>query len=186
MDPKNRPAEIYQMPGRQSDEFSVVAIYDSHIEAEAAVRKLQTSGIDLKKCSIAGRENQSGEHVIGYYQAGDRPAAWGKIGAFWGGLWGLLSGSGIFLIPGIGPVLVGGTLVSAIVGALEGAAIGGGLSALGAGFYNIGIPSETIVDYETAIKGDRYVVIVHGSSTEVATAKVVLESSHEHEKLNFT
>ena len=179
-----RIVEIYKVP-TQPDEFSVVGVLETHIEAEEAVKKLQQSGIDLKKCSIVGKEQHTGEHVIGYYYAGDRAAYWGKLGAFWGGLWGLLGGSALFLIPGIGPVVVGGTFVPAIVGALEGAVVGGGISALGAGFYNIGVPQNSIVDYEIAVKGDRFVVIVHGNSDEVAKAKAILESSAKAEAPDF-
>ena len=39
---------------------------------------------------------------------------WGKLGAFWGGLWSLLFGSALFLIPGIGPVTA--TAVIAAIG----------------------------------------------------------------------
>ena len=34
--------------------YSVVAIYDSHSQAETAVKELQMSGIDMKKISIVG------------------------------------------------------------------------------------------------------------------------------------
>lgn len=172
---------IYRAPG-PTEEYTVVGVLETHIEAEKAVKKLQFAGIDLKQCSIIGKENTSEEAVVGYYYAGDRVEYWGKMGAFWGGLWGLLGGSAYFLIPGIGPVLIGGTFVTAMVGALEGAAVVGGLSALGAGFYNIGIPAESIVDYEAAVKGDRFIVIVHGNSSEVAKAKTVLESTIPVEK----
>ena len=60
---------------------------------------------------------------------------WGKMGAFWGGVWGLLVGAAFFVIPGVGPVLIAGPLVAWVVSALEGAAVVGGLSALGAGLY---------------------------------------------------
>ena len=70
--------------------------------------------------------------TLGYYNTGDRMMYWGKLGAFWGGLWGLLFGSAFFLVPGIGPLVVAGPLVTWIVGALEGAVVMGGFSALGA------------------------------------------------------
>jgi len=111
---------------------AVVALYNSHTEAEAAVKELQKSGFDMKRLSIVGKDYHTEEHVVGYYNIGDRMRYWGKLGAFWGGLWGALFGSAFFLIPGIGPVLVAGPLVAWIVGALEGATITGGLSALGA------------------------------------------------------
>ena len=64
---------------------SVVAIYNSHAEAEAAVKELQQSGFDMKKLSIVGRDYHTDEHVVGYYNVGDRVKYWGKLGAFWGG-----------------------------------------------------------------------------------------------------
>ena len=99
---------------------AVVAIYDTHTAAEEAIKKLQHAGIDMHTLSIVGKDYHSDEHVVGYYNSGDRMKYWGKTGAFWGGFWGLLFGSAFFAIPGIGPVLVAGPLVGWIVGALEG------------------------------------------------------------------
>lgn len=115
---------------------SVVAIYPSHPAAEAAIKELQQGGFDMKKLSIVGSDIHKDEHVVGYYNAGDRMKYWGKMGAFWGWIWGLLFGSAFFLIPGIGPLIVAGPLVGWIVGALEGAVVVGGLSAIGAGLYS--------------------------------------------------
>ena len=153
---------------------SVVAIYLSHTEAESAVKELQKSGFDMKKLSIVGRDYHTDEHVVGYYNIDDRMKVWGKTGAFWGGLWGLLLGSGFFWIPGLGPLLVAGPIVSLIVGALEGAVLVGGLSALGAGLVGLGFPKDSILRYETAIKTDKFVLIVHGTADEATHAKKVL------------
>jgi uncharacterized membrane protein len=153
---------------------SVVAIYPSHASAEVGIKELQKSGFDMKKLSIVGRDYHTDEHVVGYYNVGDRMKLWGKAGAFWGGLWGLLFGSAFFWIPGLGPLLVAGPLVAWIVAALEGAVIVGGLSAVGAGLYGIGIPKDSIVKYETAIKTGKFVLIVHGSEDEVTHAKEIL------------
>src|SRR6201988_1232155 len=128
---------------------SVVAIYSTHTEADQTVRELQRGGVDMHKLSIVGKGYHTDEHAVGYYNAGDRMKYWGKLGAFWGGFWGLLFGSAFFWAPGIGAVLVGGPLVSWILSALEGAVAVGGLSAIGAGLYSIGIPKDSIVQYET-------------------------------------
>ena len=64
----------------------VVAIYNSHLEAEQAVKSLQQSGFNMKQLSIVGKDYHTEEHVVGYYNAGDRMKYWGKLGAFWGGL----------------------------------------------------------------------------------------------------
>jgi uncharacterized membrane protein len=156
---------------------AVVGVYDSHTRAEASIKELQRSGFDMKKLSIVGKDYHTEEHVIGYYNAGDRMKVWGKLGAFWGGLWGMLFGSAFFLIPGIGPIMVFGPLVGWIVAALEGAVMVGGLSALGAGLYSIGMPKDSIVKYETALKSDKFLVIAHGTADEVAKAKSILETT---------
>jgi hypothetical protein len=155
-----------------------VAIYPSHTAAEAAVKELQKSGFDMKKLSIVGRDYHTDEHVIGYYNAGDRMKYWGKMGAFWGGIWGMLFGSAFFLIPGIGPLIVAGPLVAWIVGALEGAVVVGGLSAVGAGLYSLGIPKDSILRYERALKTDKFVLIAHGSANETTRAKEILNGTN--------
>ncbi len=124
-----------------------------------------------------GKDYQTEEHVIGYYNAGDRMQFWGTRGALWGWLGGLLVGSALFVIPGLGPVIVFGPLVGWLVGALEGAVVVGGLSALGAGLYSIGIPTDSIVEYETALKSDKFLVMAHGTADEVATAKRIIETT---------
>jgi uncharacterized membrane protein len=160
-----------------SEQNAVVAVYDTHIGAEEAVKKLQRAGIDMRTLSIVGKDSHTDEHAVGYYNTGDRMKYWGKTGAFWGGFWGLLFGSAFFAIPGIGPVLAAGPVVAWIVGALEGAAIVGGVSALGAGLYSIGIPKDSVVQYELAIKTDKFLLIVHGSTSEVEKARGFLQST---------
>ena len=120
----------------------------------------------MKKLSIVGRDYHTDEHVVGYYNAGDRMKYWGKLGAFWGGFWGLLFGAGLFIVPTVGPVMVAGPLVGWIVASLENAVLVGGLSVLGAGIYSIGIPKDSILKYETAIKGGKFVLIAHGSAAK--------------------
>ena len=96
-----------------TDTNAVIAVYDNHSAAEDAVKELQKSGFDMKKLSVVGKDYHTDEHVVGYYNAGDRMKYWGKLGAFWGGFWGLLFGAAFFWVPAIGPVLVGGPSCSA-------------------------------------------------------------------------
>jgi hypothetical protein len=161
-----------------SDKNSVVAIFESHERAEDAIRELQHSGFDMKKLSIIGKDYHSEEHVVGYYTTGERMKYWGKLGAFWGGFWGILFGSAFFWLPGIGTVLVAGPLVVWIVGALESAAVMGGLSALGAALYSIGIPEDSIVRYETQVKNGKLLLLVHGTPEEVERGRKLLDQSY--------
>jgi uncharacterized membrane protein len=158
------------------DTNAVVAVFDTHPEADEAVKELQRSGFDMKKLSVVGKDYHTEENVVGYYNAGDRMKHWGKFGAFWGGLWGLLFGAAFFWVPGIGPVLIGGPLVAWIVAALEGAVVVGGLSAIGAGLFSLGIPKDSIVIYESAVKAGKYVVVAHGTSQDVAKAKDIMST----------
>ena len=127
--------------------------------------------------SIIGADFHTDEHVIGYYNMGDRMKAWGGAGAFWGGIWGILFGAAFFAVPGIGPVLVGGPLVAAIVGGLESAIVVGGFGAIGAGLASLGVPKNTVLNYETAIKAGKYVLVAHGTVTDVNRAREILGAS---------
>jgi hypothetical protein len=93
----------------------------------------------------------------------------------------MLFGAAFFAIPSLGPVLVAGPLVAWIVGALEGAVVVGGLSAVGAGLYSIGIPKDSVVKYETAIGSDKFIVLAHGTAGEVAKPKDIMQTTRPME-----
>ena len=61
-----------------SESNSVVAIYETHSQAEEAVKELQRAGFDMKKMSIVGKDYHTDEHVVGYYNTGDRMKYWGS------------------------------------------------------------------------------------------------------------
>ncbi len=164
----------------------VVATYKSHDGAAAALKTLQQSGFDMKQLSIVGHHHRGDEELVGCYDTGDRMRYWGEIGAVWGGIWGMLIGSAFFLIPGIGPLLVAGPLVSCIVGALEGALVVGGMSAVGAGLYSIGVPQDSILKYEAALKIGKYLVVAQSSPEEAAHMRDTIirtnpEAAAEHQ-----
>jgi hypothetical protein len=176
-----------------SKQNSTVAIFKDHTGAEHAVKELQEAGFDIKKLSLVGKDYHSNEQVVGYYNTGDRMRYWGKLGAFWGGLWGLLFGSALFVVPGIGPIVVGGPIVAWIVGALEGAALVGGISAVGAALYSIGIPKDSVLKYDTSLKANKFLLVVHGTVDEVERASSILQGTgaiettvHKVEQLTTT
>lgn len=160
---------------------NVVAVYNTKEEAESAVKLLTDSGINVKTISVVGKGYHTEEHPMGYYNTGDRVKFWGSEGAFWGGLWGLLVGGLFFTVPGFGPLVAAGPIVSSIVGALEGAVVGGGLSALGAGLYSMGIPKDSVMKYETDVKADKFLLIVHGTQAEVQKVKEILDTQDNGE-----
>jgi len=156
---------------------AVIAVYKSHADAEACIQELQHSGFDMKQLSIIGRDYHTDEHVAGYYNTGDRVKYWGAQGAFWGGVWGWLFGSAFLVIPSIGPIVLAGPVVGWIIGALEGAVLVGGLTALGACLYSQGIPKNSVLKFETALRTGKFIVIAHGTTEEADHARAVMDRS---------
>lgn len=144
-----------------------VAVYDTHTQAESAVKVLQRAGFDIKKLSIIGRGYHTEEHVVGFLNAGDRAKFFGKLGAFWGGLMGMLFGSALLFVPVVGHVIILGPLAATIFGGLQGAVLVGGASALVGALTAIGIPRDSVLRYETALKSDKFLLIVHGDAQEI-------------------
>jgi hypothetical protein len=184
--PKMRSAESFRHLARRmaqinSIENSVVAVYPLHSAAENAINLLRKGDFNIKKLAIVGQGYHTEDQVVGYYTTGDRMKHWGKRGAFWGGLWGTLMGSALFLIPGLGPVMVAGSAVAWIVGALESAVVVGGLSALGAGLYSIGIPKDSALKYESSVKAGKFLLIAHGTAAEVDLARRILADTAAEE-----
>ena len=164
-----------------SQHDAIVAVYAEHDAAEAAIRKVAEAGFDMKHFSIVGHGYHTEEQVIGFYSAGDRVKFWGSRGAYWGGLWGLLFGGMMLTIPVVGPVMVLGHLAAvvftAVSGAIEGAVVLGGLGALGAALFSIGIPHHSVLQYEQALKADGFLVVAHGPAAEMERVRTLLQIS---------
>jgi hypothetical protein len=152
-------------------------VFNTHIEAEQAIQSLSRAGFDMKKLSLVGKGYHTEEHPLGFYTTGDRIKTWGGMGAFWGGIWGLLFAPAVFFLPGLGLMAMAGPIVATLVGGLEGAVVVGGISALGAALTQIGVPKDQVIKYETALKVDKYVLLVHGSAEEVAKVHTVLANT---------
>ena len=153
---------------------TVIAVFADHPAAEAAIKKLTGAGFDMKNLSVVGKGYHTDEKVVGFYNTGDRIKFWGTRGAFWGGFWGLFLGGLFITVPAVGPVVVLGYLASIAIAAIENAVIVGGISALAAALYSIGVPKDSVIQYETALKADSFLVTAHGSASEIVRAKAIL------------
>ncbi len=165
----------------QEDQSSAVAVFSDHSAAENAIRALKGSGFDITKLSVLGKDFQSEDNVVGIYGAGDRLQYWGKMSAFWGGMWGLLAGTAFLIVPGIGPVVIAGPVAAWIVSALEGAVCVAGMSALGAGLVSLGISKDRALKCECSIKAGKFLLILNGTETDAIKAKNTLESTEAEE-----
>jgi hypothetical protein len=160
-------------------QLSNVYVYKTHIDAENALRTLSLAGIDMKHLSVVGRGYHTEEHPLGFYTKGDRIRTWGRYGAFWGAIWGLLFTPAVFVLPGIGVLPMAGPLVAALVSALEGAVMGGGLTVLGSALLALGVHQDKVIKYEIALKADQFLLIVHGSDDEIQRAHSQLEGPYK-------
>jgi hypothetical protein len=159
-----------------------IAVYSTHEQAEAALKLLQNSDFDMRNLSIIGQNYETEEHPLGFVNSGDRMWTWGKFGAFWGTIWGLLFGSAMMFVPGLGYLVFGGWIVSA----LEGAVIGGGLAALGGALASIGIPTDSVVKYESELKAGSFMLLAHGDSLQIQRAKELLETTSPSHVESYT
>ncbi len=154
-----------------------IAIYDRHGLAEEAVKRLQHAGFDMKRISIVAKDYETEEHVVGYLNAGDRAKIFGKFGAVWGALVGVLFGSALLFVPVVGHIVVLGPLAATLVEGVAGAAVVGGTSALVGALSSLGIPRNSVLRYETALKANRFLLVVHGTADEIERARELLKAT---------
>jgi hypothetical protein len=154
---------------------SIVAVFGDHDQADVAVKALAASGLELRSLSIVGKGYHTSETAIGFYNTGDRILFWGSRGALWGSLWGLFMGGLYATVPMVGGVVLLGHLAAAGIAAIEGAFVFGGGGALVAAMASLGIPENSIVTYQTDLAADGFLVMAHGTASEMERAKAVLE-----------
>ena len=148
--PRIRAAVVPLYKETSMDKFqTAIGVFADHEAAEKAVKTLTAGGFDMKRLSVVGKGYHSEEKVVGFYNVGDRIKFWGSRGAFWGGFWGLFFGGLFLTAPLTGPVLVVGFLATVIISGIENAVVVGALGALGAALYSIGVPKDSVLQYES-------------------------------------
>jgi hypothetical protein len=155
--PDTRPQEI---TGR-----TVVGLFGRRARAEAAIRDLQAAGFPQDRIGVAVQERvEQGDLLEGVGEPAEGAAKGAVSGGVLGGLLGLL---GSLLIPGVGPVVVGGVLASMLTGAGIGAATGGLLGVLVA----LGVPEEDARHFDGGLRsGGTLVTVDAGARTPEALA----------------
>lgn len=156
-----------------------IGVFAHHRDAEAAVRELHQAGFPMSQVSLVGRDSQGGGNAMGGNVADrtktDEGAATGAAtGAALGGLGGLLVGLGALAIPGIGPVIAGGALATALTTAATGGAIGAAAGGLTGALVGLGIPDERARFYNDRINRGDYLVMVDGTEDEIRRAEGIL------------
>lgn len=158
---------------------TITAFFDKYEDAAAAVRKLEAAGISHGSISlVAGDKDQrySQEAYRSFdaaegqdrgatgdrHDAGDGAGTGATVGTLAGGGAGLLAGLGMLAIPGLGPVVAAGWLVSTLVGSGVGAAVGG----LTGSLVNAGVDEGDAHAYAEGINRGGALVTVRASDAE--------------------
>lgn len=159
-----------------SKKTAVFGIYSSRQEVERAADVLARSGFPVTDISVLIPESLGSKDLATAKttKAPEGVAAGASSGAVLGGTLGLLAGIGALAIPGIGPLIAAGPILSALAGIGVGGAIGGFTGAL----IGLGIPEYEAKRYEGRLQKGGVLLSVHcDTSEEVDRAKEIMDRS---------
>ena len=157
-----------------AQESSVVGIYAHIDQAEEAVQKLGQGGFPIQHVSIIAKDLGTEKKIHGFITPCDVAKSSARTGAWVGGIFGLLMGAAVVWIPGLGPLVVAGSLTSALLGGLEGAVAGAAVTGVFGWLASLGISKQHILKYEESVKAGKYLVIAHGTPEEAQKARAIL------------
>ncbi|HEC19532.1 MAG TPA: hypothetical protein ENI97_09320 [Gammaproteobacteria bacterium] len=145
----------------------VGAVFDNPDDAHAVVEEMIKEDFPMDQVSVLHKAGGEGDDFLGiaYQNEKERFQVWGAGGALAGALGGLLAGAGgLMLIPGIGPVLVAGPIINAIVGAVAGAGLmtaGAAASHLTIALRRMEIPEDKLELLHQAVMDGKTVILMN-------------------------
>jgi uncharacterized protein (TIGR02271 family) len=152
---------------------TVVGLFDDFSEAQSVVQDLVNNSFTREDISIAAND-ATGEYAK-YADSGvsemSGTATGAATGAVLGGIGGLVVGLGALTIPGIGPIIAAGPLITTLTGAGVGAVAGGLIGAL----TDIGVPEEEAGYYAEGVRRGGTLVTVRAEDHLVDRAVEIME-----------
>jgi hypothetical protein len=157
---------------------STIGIYEDHDKALDAVKNLKDAGFPVKQISVIGKtETEVMDNEMHVVMPKDPINVKGiGVGTALGATLGVLTGVGLFAIPGVGFLFGAGALVGAIAG-VDFGLIGGGIASV---LTTIGVHDDNIKKYHTELEAGKYLVVAHGNKDEVKQASDLLNSHGMH------
>ena len=156
-----------------------VGVYPSHEKAIQAIQALGKANYPLNKVSIIGKAEIIDDHVHvkSFDTVKNSPL---MIGSIVGPLLGLITGLGVFAIPGFGFLYGAGAVIGAIAG-FDLGLVGGGIITL---LVTLGIKKESTIKYEEHLAAGKSLVIVEGNLQEIERAEKILHTEGIHLELD--
>jgi hypothetical protein len=151
-------------------------IYKTTDQAEYAVDRFMDGGFSSDDISVLLPDNQSTKDFAHEKstKAPEGTAAGVTAGGAIGGTLGLLAGIGALTIPGAGPLIAAGPIMSALAGLGAGGAVGGLIGALA----GMGIPEYEAKRYEGRVRAGGVLFSVHcGTPGQITRAKELLKET---------
>lgn len=132
---------------------TVVGVFEECARAEDAVADLERAGFRVDQIGIVEPENGG---AAGGVTADDAPSGDPGVRIMGAAIGTLLGAAGAILLPGIGPVIVGGALLAPLAGAAAGATAGAVVGSL----VDMGLSEQEATYYERQLE-----LVTSGSSS---------------------
>jgi len=159
---------------------ATIGTYDNHDLAVEAVQKLKDSGYPVAQLSIMGlAETEVVDNEMHITTKNPIKAGGLATGTVVGTTLGILTGLGMFAIPGVGILYGAGALVGAIAG-FDFGLIGGGIASA---LATVGVKDDMGKKYHDALVAGKFIVIAHGSEDDVNKASALLDEHGTHDEL---
>lgn len=158
-----------------------VGVFSNSQQAESALTDLRNSGFPMDRVSLVAKDTDRRDVAgVGVSdRPGDGVAEGAKTGAVTGGvvggLVGLIGSLTALTVPGVGPVVAGGTIASILGDTLVGGAIGAATGGLIGALVGLGIPEERARVYNDRVSRGDYLVMVEGTEEEISRAQTILQ-----------
>jgi hypothetical protein len=156
-----------------------IAVYDDHDVAVKAIELLRDSDFPIKQISLLGKmgENEKDLHLPSNKLKENIPVFLG-MGA--GTVTGLLTGLGVFAIPGFGVLYGAGAIIGTLAGLQLGVVAGGILPLLA----TAGIESAQATRHSQHLEEGKYLIFLNGSLEEIERAEKILHTQGTHLELS--
>ena len=159
---------------------TITAFFENYQDASEAVRRLESAGVAHRDISLVANNegerysthaNRTFDGTNHHDHDADGAGTGATVGTLAGGGAGLLAGLGMLAIPGLGPVVAAGWLVSTLVGAGAGAALGG----LTGSLVDAGVDENDAHAYAEGVRRGGALVTVRASESEVSRIVDILD-----------